>query len=127
MGTGAASDLQIEIFGELGAIRFHSEDPNWLEVYDVREPEQPLGGLRGFRKLETVQHYDGQKVPDWSMPLSFTRTHVECQYRFLRAIADDTPPSPTLAEGLHTQAVMEAAVRSSEAGRWVAVNEILSL
>ncbi len=121
MGTGATNDLQIEIFGDRGAIRFNAIDPSWLEVYDVRDPDQPLGGMRGFRKLEAVQRYEGQKVPDWTMTPGFVRTHAECQYQFLKAVANDTSTSPTLADGLKVQAVMEAAIRSSSEGRWVEV------
>jgi predicted dehydrogenase len=124
MGTGTTNDLQIEIFGDQGALRFNSAEPSWLEVYDVRDGGQPLGGMRGFRKLETVQRHEGQKSPDWSMPPGFVRTHAECQYQFLKAISDDLPPSPTLADGLRVQEAMEAAVRSSEEGRWVAVEEV---
>jgi predicted dehydrogenase len=124
MGTGTTNDLQIEIFGDQGALRFNSADPSWLEVYDVRDGGQPLGGMRGFRKLETVQRHEGQKSPDWSMPPGFVRTHAECQYQFLKAISDDLPPSPTLADGLRVQEAMEAAIRSSEEGRWVAVEEV---
>jgi predicted dehydrogenase len=124
MGTGTTNDLQIEIFGDKGALRFNSADPSWLEVYDVRDGGQPLGGMRGFRKLETVQRHEGQKSPDWSMPPGFVRTHAECQYQFLKAISDDLPPSPTLADGLRVQEAMEAAIRSSEESRWVAVEEL---
>lgn len=124
MGTGVTNDLQIEIYGDKGALRFRSEEPSWLEVYDTRDPETPLGGMRGFRKLEVVQRHEGQKSPDWTMPPGFVRTHAECQYRFLRAISDNLAPSPTLADGLRVQEAMEAAVRSSAEGRWVAVEEI---
>jgi predicted dehydrogenase len=124
MGTGLPNDLQIEIFGDKGALRFSATDPSWLEVYDLRDAGDPLGGMRGFRKLETVQRYQGQKAPDWSMPPHFVRTHAECQYQFLRAVAEDLPSSPTLAEGLLVQEVMEAAVRSSDEGRWVSVAEV---
>jgi predicted dehydrogenase len=124
MGTGATNDLQIEIFGDKGAIRFNSADPSWLEIYDVRDPDQPVGGLRGFRKLETVQRHEGQKSPDWSMPPGFVRTHAECQYQFLKAISGDMPASPTLADGLRIQEVMEAAIRSSAEGRWVRVEQV---
>lgn len=124
MGTGTTNDLQIEIFGDRGAIRFNAADPSWLEVYDVRDAGQPLGGMRGFRKLETVQRYEGQKVPDWSMPPTFVRAHTECQYQFLKAIQQDTAPSPTLADGLRVQEVMEAAARSSAESRWVTIEEI---
>lgn len=126
LGTGATNDLQIEIFGDKGALRFNAADPSWLEIYDARDAGQPLGGMRGFRKLETVQHYEGQKAPDWSMTPSFGRSHAECQYQFLKAISEDREPSPSLADGLHVQETMEAAVRSAEAGRWVSILEASS-
>lgn len=124
MGTGVTNDLAIEIFGELGAIRFNVTDPNWLEVYDVRDAEQPMGGMRGFKRIETVQRYDGQKSPDWSMTPTFVRSHAECQYQFLRAIRDNLPTSPTLADGLHIQELMAAAEKSAAEGRWVRLAEV---
>ena len=125
MGTGATNDLSFEIFGELGAIRFSAVDPNWLEVYDVRDADKPIGGMRGFRKVETVSRYEGQKAPDWSMTPDFVRAHAECQYQFLRAVAEGRPASPSVADGLHIQAVMAAAERAAEEGRWVEVREVL--
>jgi predicted dehydrogenase len=124
MGTGATNDLEIEIFGDKGALRFSSTDPSWLQVYDVRDAGKPLGGMRGFRKLETVQRHEGQRSPDWSMVPGFVRSHAECQYQFLRAVTEDRAPSPTLADGLHIQEAMEAAIRSSEEGRWVQLEEV---
>ena len=124
MGTGSTNDLQIEIFGDKGAIRFNAADPSWLEVYDARDAHQPLGGMRGFRRLETVQQHKGQKSPDGSMPPGFVRAHAECQYQFLKAISEDLPTSPTLADGLRVQETMEAAVRSSAEGRWVTIKEV---
>lgn len=124
MGTGATNDLQIEIFGDRGALRFRSEEPSWLEVYDTRDPEKPLGGMQGFRKIQTVQRYEGQKAPDWSMTPSFVRSHAECQYQFLKAVAEDRPASPSLEEGLRVQEAMAAAMRSSAEGRWVAIAEV---
>ena len=124
MGTGTPNDLQLEIFGDKGALRFNATDPSWLEVYDMRDEAQPLGGMRGFRKLETVQRYEGAKSPDWSMTPNFVRTHAECQYQFLKAISDDLPTTPTLAEGLRVQEAMEASIVSSAEGRWVTMNEV---
>mgnify|MGYP005846632403 CR=1 FL=1 len=124
LATGTTNDVQLEIFGEQGALRFNSGDPAWLEIYDLREPEQPLGGQRGFRKVETVGRYEGQKAPDWTMTPSFVRSHTECQYQFLQAISAGWPPAPSLADGLHIQAVIEAAVRSSAEGRWVNLAEL---
>ncbi len=124
MGTGATNDLVIEIFGDKGAIRFDLTQPNWLEVYDVRDKDQPMGGMRGFRKVETVQRYEGQKAPDWTMTPNFERSHAECQYRFLKAIWDDRPAAPSLADGLRVQEIMAAATRSSDEQRWVNIAEV---
>ncbi len=126
MGTGLTNDLGFDIFGDKGAIRFNSVDANWLEVYDVRDAEQPIGGMRGYRRIETVNRYPGQKAPDWSMTPDFVRTHAECQYQFLRSVEEDRPARPNLADGLHIQAVMAAAERSSAEGRWVSVAEALA-
>ncbi len=124
LGTGITNDLQLEIYGEMGALRFNLENPGWLEIYDTRPPGEPLGGRRGFQKIETVQRYAEQKAPDWTQPPGFVRSHVECQYQFLKAIWEDREPSPSLADGLHIQEVLEAALRSSAESRWVPVAEI---
>ena len=54
MGTGATNDLTFEVFGDKGAIRWALDDPGWLHVYDARDADSPLGGERGFRKIEAV-------------------------------------------------------------------------
>jgi predicted dehydrogenase len=81
--------------------------------------------MRGTRRIETVGRYEGAKSPDWSMAPSFVRAHAECQYQFLKAVAEDTPSVPTLADGLHIQAVMAAAEESAQEERWVQVADML--
>ena len=125
MGTGATNDMKFEVFGQKGAIRFSTAEPSWLEVFDVRDPEQPIGGMSGFRKIQAVSRFDGHKVPDWSMAPGFTTTFVESQYRFLQAVSDDLQPSPTFKDALHIQQVMQAALLSSDEKRWVSIAEIL--
>ena len=93
-------------------------------MYDATDPDQPLGGRRGFRRLETVQHHAGQVAPDWSQAAGFARSHAECQYRFLCALWEGRPADPDLGAGLHVQETMEAALRSSAAGRWVELAEL---
>lgn len=124
MGTGATNDMKIEIFGDKGALRFSAEDPSWLEVYDVRDPDQPTGGMSGFRRVQAVGRFEGHKAPDWSMAPGFATTFVESQYRFLKAVSDDLQPSPTFRDGLHIQDVMQSAFSSSSEQRWVKVADI---
>ena len=121
MGTGFTNEVVIEIFGDKGAIRFNAAEPSWLEIYDTRDNDTPFGGMRGFKKIEAVQRYAGAKSPDWSMAPGFNRSHAEGLYQFCRAIWDDKPATPSLADGLHIQAIMAAAEQSAASGGWVAV------
>jgi predicted dehydrogenase len=124
LATGVTNDLGFEIYGEKGALRFSLESPGWLEIYDTRHASGPLGGLRGFQKLETLGRYAGQKAPDWSQNPDFVRSHTECQYQFLKAISAESQPAPSLADGLHIQEILEAALRSASEGRRVSVQEV---
>jgi predicted dehydrogenase len=118
MGTGLPNDLRIEIFGASGAIRFSAQDPSWLEVYDVTDAATPRGGMRGFRRLETVQRYEGQRAPDWSMPPGFIRTHAESQHAFIQACVSGRDAEPSMRHALHVQDIMEAALVSQTSGDW---------
>jgi predicted dehydrogenase len=124
MGTGATNDMKIEIFGDNGAIRFSAEEPSWLEVFDVRDPDQPTGGMSGYRKVQAVSRFEGHKVPDWSMAPGFVTTFAESQYKFLKAVSEDTQPVPSFKDGLHIQEVMQATLLSSDEKRWVSIAEL---
>jgi len=124
MGTGATNDVIVEIFGDQGAIRFDLNDPAYLYVYDVRDGVQPTGGMRGFKKIEAVQRYEGAKSPDWTMIPGFMRAHTESQYQFLKAISDDTPTMPNFRDGLHVQQIMAAAEQSSANGGWINIADV---
>jgi predicted dehydrogenase len=125
MGTGSPNEITFEIFGDKGAMRFRSTQGSWLEVYDVRKAGGPYGGMGGYQRLDTLNRYPEQKSPDSSMAPDFVRSHAECQYQFLRAVDEGRPAVPSLADGLHIQAVMEAAQRSATQGGWVRVADVL--
>ena len=121
LATGATNDFEMEIFGESGAIRLSLTDPNWLNIYDVRASDKPLGGRRGYTRVETVQRFEGAYAPDWTQPMSFVRSHAECQYQFLKAIWEDREPRPDFEDGAATQAILDAALVSAGKGRWADV------
>jgi len=127
LATGAVNDLMVELFGDQGALRLDLGDPNWLYVYDVRNPDKPLGGQRGFTRIETVQRFAGQLAPDWTQAMSFVRGHAESQYQFLRAIWDNRPAQPDLRAAAQLQEIMEAAQVSAQAGRWVSLSELAAV
>jgi len=124
VATGSMNDLRLEIFGSSGALRISLEDPDWLYIYDVRDTDQTLGGARGFKRLETIQRFEGQVSPDWTQPMGFVRAHAECQYQFLRSIWDDRVPRPNLHDGVAIQRIMAAAQRSASESRWVTLDEV---
>jgi predicted dehydrogenase len=124
MGTGAANDLAIEIYGEQGALRFSADEPSWLQLFDTRDPDQPLGGLSGFRKVQAIGRYADLKVPDWTMAPGFVSTFVAAQYSFLKSVSEGGPASPDFVDGLRVQEIMEAAQRSSTERRWVRIAEV---
>jgi len=121
--TGILDEVRFEIHGEHGAIRFNLMDPNWLEIYDVRDPAGPIGGLRGFKKIECVQQYPKPATgfPSPKVTIGWIRAHMHCMYSFLESVALDRTPCPSLEEGLRLQRVLAAGYRSAETGKRVCI------
>jgi predicted dehydrogenase len=120
--TGMVDDLRFEIHGERGALKFNLLDTNWLYWYDATRSSEPLGGERGWTRLETIQNYPGAAVPPSRASLGWARTHAENQYAFLRAIVEGQRPQPDIQDGLRVQFVLDAAYASIETGTWTSVS-----
>lgn len=123
IATGANDELRVEIHGDKAAIRFNLMDPNWLEVYDVRDAAEPIGGMRGFKKIETVSRYPspGGKFPAPACNIGWLRSHVACLYNFIAAVGGQAKAHPTFAESAELQRLMESAYQSAEQRRWVSL------
>jgi hypothetical protein len=94
-------------------------DTNYLQAYDLREPETPLGGQRGWRKIATVGRYDPPAVfPASKGSLGWLRGHVHCLYNFLQGVATGVQPEPSLQRGVDLQKKLAAVARSAETGGW---------
>ncbi len=121
IATGTEDELWFEIHGERGAMRFNLMRPDFLDVYDARAPEGDLGGGRGFQRIATVHRYSapGSKFPGPKATVGWLRGHVHCLYSFLKAIADDVEPHPSLSEAVALQRVLEAAISSAERQTWI--------
>jgi predicted dehydrogenase len=120
LATGANDELRLEIHGSHGALRFNLMDPNWLDVYDMRQPGAPIGGRRGFTAIETVQRYPAPAaLPGPKFSVGWMRFHIASQYDFIASLVEDRPTSPDLVDGLKVQEVMEAAYLSARESRWV--------
>jgi len=110
--VGTNDDLTIEIYGEKGALRFSLMEPNWLYFYDGTTKSEPLGGDRGFIRIECVGRYPDMIFPSPKAPAGWLYGHLHSMYTFLSAVASGTHFTPSFEDGAYVQAVMDAAYRS---------------
>ena len=118
LATGVNDDLSLAIFGERGSIKYELMEPEWLYFYDNDRPASPIGGERGFTRIECVGRFPapGGNFPSPKASVGWLRCHVESMYRYLSAVATGTPFSPSLSDGAYVQAVMQAALDSDRDG-----------
>jgi len=112
--TGRKNAFRFEISGSDGAVSFDMERMNEIEPYDATAEPDELG----FRRILVTEHghpYAGAWWPTGHM-LGYEHAFSHQVVDFVRAIADGTPPSPSFADGLHVQRVLDAIERSSAAG-----------
>lgn len=121
VATGANDELRFEIHGDRGSIRFNLMEPNWLEFYDNTLPEAPLGGIRGYLKIECVQRFKkpGGDFPGPKFSTGWIRSHVHSLYNFLDCINENKTASPSFKDGAYIQNVMEKAYKSDIEKRWM--------
>lgn len=115
IATGTNDEVRFEIYGCEGAVAFNSMEPNWLWAYNMKEPNSPVGGFRGYKKIETVQRYpDAGGIPLPKFSIGWIRTHVACLHSFLYYIMHDKKPQPSFEDGLSVQKIIEAAYNSAK-------------
>lgn len=111
--TGTNDDLEFEIYGTDGAVRFSLMEPNWLYFYDKHAPET------GFTRIECCGRYPapGGVFPGIKAPVGWLRGHIGSMYAFLDAVHEGRPASPSMKDAAHVQSVMAAAYRSDHSGK----------
>ena len=114
--VGTNDDLSFEIYGEKGALRFSLMEPNWLYYYDNTADASPMGGMRGFTKIECVGRYPDLTFPSPKAPAGWLYGHLESMHSFLSCVVEGKQFSPSLTDGLYVQEVMEMAYSSDQIG-----------
>ncbi len=108
---GRKNAIRIEINGSAGSLAFDFEDMNVLHVLDGSEP----AAVQGFRRI-VVTEPDHPYVAAWWPPghgLGYEHGFTHQVVDLLTAIAKDEDPSPSFADGLQVQRVLDAVERSS--------------
>jgi predicted dehydrogenase len=121
IAAGTNDEFIVEIYGEKGAVKFNLMDPNWVWFYDNTQPDQDLGGYKGFTQIESVQRFEapGGTFPSPKLPGGWLRAHVHSMYSFLNCVHDDKPCRPDLADGAYIQHVMQKAYESHDKNAWM--------
>ena len=112
---GSSDGLSFEIYGTKGALKFDLTEPNWLYFYDGEAPVSPLGGTRGYTRIECVGRYTSLAAPFPSVkaPVGWLRGHVMNMGNYLSSVAAGKQVTPSLADGIDAMSVAEAARKSA--------------
>jgi len=113
---GRNNFITLEIHGTKGSIHFNYERRDELQVMFADDPADS----RGFRTVYTgPAHPYGHGL--WPIPalgIGYSETKiVEC-FDFFTAIKTGKQPSPNFDDGLLTELVADALIRSGETGAW---------
>ncbi len=112
---GRKNGQSLEIYGSRGALSFDLERLNELWVDEGMGPRRTL-----------VTEADHPYLFAWWPPghvLGWDATFTIQAAEFLRAIAEERDPSPSFADGLRVQSVLDAVARSSELRRAVDMDD----
>jgi len=120
IATGANDELRFEIHGDRGALRFNLLRPDVLEAYDLRAPESPIGGTRGFIQIDTGARYDKPAgFPGPKFTIGWLRGHMHCLYNFLCGVAEGRQVTPSLARGIQLQRMLATVRQSTSRRQWL--------
>jgi len=122
IATGSEDEVRFEIHGSQGALRFNGMDPHHLEIWNQAAPASPLGGERGWTRVDCGQRYSPPATgfPTPKAAIGWMRGHLACLANFLFDVAAGQPGNPGLAQGITIQKLMDACQRSARSGQWVA-------
>jgi predicted dehydrogenase len=117
IATGKQDELRFEIHGTHGALRFNLMDPNYLDWFDQSDPETPLGGTSGFKRIHCVQRYGAPAgFPTPKASIGWLRAHMHSLYSYISRVHSAEPFDPSLARGVAVERMLDAAQRSADSG-----------
>ena len=111
---GRKNAIRIEINGTDGSLAFDFEDMNVLNFYDGTQPSR----LQGFTRIYVTEP-DHPYVGAWWPPghgLGYEHGFTHQVVDLVNALAADEDPTPSFADGLQVQRVLDAVERSAAAG-----------
>ncbi|MGI5131464.1 Gfo/Idh/MocA family protein [Pseudonocardia sp. CA-107938] len=118
--TGRKNALRLEVNGSLGSLAFDFEYMNELSVYEAGDD---TAGFRRVLVTEPTHPYTGAWWPP-GHGLGYEHTFTHEIADLVRDLGAGTAPTPSFADGLQVQLVLEAVERSAaEGSRWEEIGE----
>ena len=118
--TGRKNAIRLEINGSDGSLAFDFEDMNVLHFHDATEPAV-TAGFRRIVVTEPEHPYVGAWWPA-GHGLGYEHGFTHQVVDLLTAIAKDEDPTPSFADGLQVQRVLDAVERSAaDRSTWTSI------
>ena len=122
LAAGSGTDVKFEIFGERGSIKFDHSNPNAIKYFSADDIDNPIGGVSGFKEIETTQKYPRPAIfPPPRVNISWIRYHIASQFDFIQAVYENKETSPDINDGFKVQKVMNKIYESAS------LNKVLKL
>ncbi|HEY3688203.1 MAG TPA: Gfo/Idh/MocA family oxidoreductase [Streptosporangiaceae bacterium] len=122
VAAGRKNALRLEVNGSAGSLAFDLEALNELWFHDGSSDAETAG----FRRI-LVTEASHPYLAAWWPPghlLGYEHTFTHEVADFVRAIGDGADPSPSFADGLRVQRVLDAVQRSAGAeGVWTPIDD----
>ncbi len=115
-----------EINGEHASIAWDLHDLHRLQYFDHKDE----GAVRGWRSIHVSDNGDHPYVGKWWVPglqLGYEHSFVHQVADFLAGLDSGTPASPTFRDGLATDYVTDAVLKSAGTRKWEKVKQVKSV
>jgi predicted dehydrogenase len=118
---GRKNAIRIEINGSAGSLAFDFEDMNVLQFFDGTEPAE----IAGFRRILVTEPEHPYVAAWWPAGhgLGYEHGFTHQVVDLVTAIAKGEDPTPSFADGLQVQRVLDAVERSAATqSTWTEIN-----
>jgi predicted dehydrogenase len=122
--TGRKNGLRVEINGSLGSLVFDFEQMNELQFYDGTRPSEE----QGFTRIIVTEPEHPYMSAWWPAghPIGYEHTFTHEVRDLIADIAADRDPTPSFADALQVQLVLDAVERSAGSAAWTEVEPLLT-
>ena len=113
MITGSDNDINIEINGSTGALRWSFMQPNYLQFASSSAPY-----ANAWVNLMTGQNYPGAVLPGKDAPVGMMRFYTACLADFIQHALSGENYASGILDGMMVQAFVEASTNAAFSGEW---------